>query len=193
MLIGKDPARMNECRAWRNHGLDFATYEREAFNQQRQYDIVVPGFKANMNEIQAALGICQFKKKEEFYQRRLEIYDFYARAFADHPLFEWIRPHPLDKPGHHLFVVRLQLGKLKRNKTEIMSAIIEQGIQLSGAFKPVHLFDWYRKKGWCRGDLPIAEDAFERVFALPFYPLLTDQEVERVAQTVLKTIEQSAK
>jgi perosamine synthetase len=188
MLLTRQPQHLERLRAARNHGLNFSTYDRERYNQQRTYDILLPGYKFNMNEIQAALGLAQLEKVEAFHTRRQEIADRYRAGLADCPAFSLPPEAPTHhRHGLHLFPVQLQLERLTVDKDTFVAALRDSGVQVSALFRPINQFSYYLNKYNYRLDeFPQAHRLFLTTFALPFYPLLSNVEVDYVLETLLR-------
>jgi dTDP-4-amino-4,6-dideoxygalactose transaminase len=176
----------------RSHGMNRDSYSREGFRHFRQYDVVEPGYKANMAELQGALGTAQLARVDDFWQRRQALYQRYAAAFNAEPAIDYLRPPAATtRPGYHLFIVFLQLEMLSQSREEIMNRIADRGVQLSICYKPLHLFSYYQHRGYRAGDFPAAEEAYARMFALPFYPALTDAEADYVIETVCAVVSEA--
>ena len=149
-----------------------------------------PGFKYNLTDIAAAIGIEQLKKCNEFWQARQRIAMVYEKAFAE--LQEIQLPTCRKDVQHawHLFVIQLNLERLKINRNQFIDALREKEIGTSVHFIPLHLHPYYRDKfGYKPEDFPNASTAFERIISLPIYPKMTEADVERVIEAV-KTITQ---
>jgi len=187
MVTVNEPDRVPQLRQWVNHGLSALPGERDtpAF---RQYDILVPGFKFNMNEIQAALGRVQLAQLPAWQARRRAIYSHYLAAFAEHPA-AWLYAPPIpDEGAYHLAILRLRPASLAETRAQIMQRISDAGVQLTVAYKPIHLFTAYQRLGYRPGDFPTAEAAYEACFALPIYPRMTDTDVETVIAVTLEAL-----
>jgi dTDP-4-amino-4,6-dideoxygalactose transaminase len=158
-----------------------------------EYDVLRPGWKYNMLDLQAALGICQLRKLDRFNALRRERAERYARLLED---LQEVRP--LGFVPHeavhawHLYVVRLELEKLTLGRSELMGALGELRIGTGLHFPPLHLATYYRRKyGYVHGSLPCAERAGERIISLPLYPLLTEEDQHDVAAALRRVIEEN--
>lgn len=190
MILSNATAREQDYRRWRYHGLDVLPYERDKAPVFKQYDVLCPGYKYNMNEIQAALGRVQLKHWAAWLERRQHIYDAYAAALNNLAGVDYLQPGPDCRPGHHLFVVKLAPEAFRCSRDELLAQLSAEGLQLSVSFQPIHLFTYYRGRyGFGPGDFPVAERAANSVFSLPFYPKLTDQEVNYVAETTRRVLQ----
>jgi dTDP-4-amino-4,6-dideoxygalactose transaminase len=191
MVASTNPESEGAFRHWRNHGLDYPPYDREQATTFRQYDIVLPGYKANLSDLQAALGRCQLQHLPEWQRQRAVIYQRYSEAFNPTGLAHLYTPPPGSIPAHHLANLRLNLPALSRTRDELLARILARGVQLSVAFKPIHLFSYYERQGWQPTDCPEAVQAWEGLFSLPIYPLMTNDDVEYVIENVLNELHQA--
>ncbi|MFW5658696.1 MAG: DegT/DnrJ/EryC1/StrS family aminotransferase [Bacteroidota bacterium] len=188
MLVSANEQIDERFRLLRNHGLTLDSFEREKTGF-RQYDIALPGYKLNMNDLQAALGLAQFGRVDDMHAARKRLVARYTEAFADMEGVSSVQPLPDTESGHHLFILQVDPQMLRISKTELMDRIIARGVRLSLHFKPIHLFSYYHSIGYRRGALPMAESAFERIFSLPLFPKMTDAQQTRVIEVVREEIE----
>ncbi len=188
MLVSANEQIDERFRLLRNHGLTLDSFEREKTGF-RQYDIALPGYKLNMNDLQAALGLAQFERVGEMHASRKRLVARYTEAFADMDGISCVQPLDNTESGHHLFILQVDPQMLRITKTELMDRIISRGVRLSLHFKPIHLFSYYQSVGYQRGDLPVAEAAYERIFSLPLFPKMTDEQQAHVIDIVREEIE----
>jgi dTDP-4-amino-4,6-dideoxygalactose transaminase len=167
------------------HGISHDAWKRYTKEGSWYYEVLYPGFKYNLTDIAAAIGIEQLKKCNEFWQARQRIAAIYAKAFAE---IDAIQVPVCRKDVHHawhLFVIQLQLERLRINRNQLIEALRENQIGTSVHFIPLHLHPYYRDKfGYKPGDFPNATAVFERIVSLPIYPKMTEGEVERVVGAV---------
>jgi dTDP-4-amino-4,6-dideoxygalactose transaminase len=174
------------------HGISKDAWKRYSSEGSWYYEVVFPGYKYNMTDIAAALGIEQLKKCDFFWQARQRIAMNYAKAFAD--LQEIEVPTCRNDVQHawHLFVIQLNLERLKINRNQFIEALREKEIGTSVHFIPLHLHPYYRDKfGYKPSDFPNASLAFERIVSLPIYPRMTEADVESVIGAVRKVVKQN--
>jgi dTDP-4-amino-4,6-dideoxygalactose transaminase len=177
---------IDRARIISHHGLS-----REAWRRYQQggswfYELVLPGFKYNMTDVQAAMGLWQLRKLERAQVRRREVVAAYGRAFADHPAFET----PVLRAGRehawHLYVLRLRLEHLTIDRDRFIEELSARNIGTSVHFIPIHLHPFYRDRyGYVPGSFPIAYDAYRRIVSLPLNPRLSDEDVADVIDAVL--------
>jgi dTDP-4-amino-4,6-dideoxygalactose transaminase len=171
------------------HGISHDAWKRYTKEGSWYYEILSPGFKYNLTDIAAAIGIEQLKKCNEFWEARQRIAMNYAKAFAD--LQEIQLPTCRNDVQHawHLFVIQLNLERLKINRNQFLEALREKEIGTSVHFIPLHLHPYYRDKfGYKPEDFPNASAAFERIVSLPIYPKMTEGNVRDVIVAVRKLI-----
>ena len=177
-------------RLLRFHGVNKDSAARYARTASPRYEVVEPGWKYNMLDLQAALGLEQMKKLARFNGTRAEQAARYADAFASVP-----EARPLTVPPYahvhawHLYIVQVQIDVLSIGRDEFMAELGKLGVGSGLHFTPVHLHRYYREKyGFKPGDLPVTEAAGERIVSLPIYPRLTRAEQDRVIDAVKKVV-----
>jgi len=170
----------------RLHGIDRDVWDR--YNSKKPswyYKVVAPGFKYNMPDLMAAIGIHQLKKIERFQKGRQEIAEKYNEAFAGLPLRTPYVAHPEDIHSWHLYPIQLELEKIKISRDEFIEKMAERGIGTSVHFIPLHIHPYWRDRyGFKPDDFPNALDCYRRAVSLPIYTRMTDGDVERVIKAV---------
>jgi len=166
----------------RFHGMDREAWNRFGKSGTQDYEIVLPGFKYNMMDIQAALGIHQLKALDGFIKRRTQLAIRYQQILADWP--EWRLPAAPTYPhlhAWHLYAPLLQSEKININRDDFMREMKEKNIGTGLHYRAVHLYPYYREKfGFKLGDFPHAEYVSERIVSLPLFPLMSDADQDRV-------------
>ncbi|MBN1165195.1 MAG: DegT/DnrJ/EryC1/StrS family aminotransferase [Candidatus Krumholzibacteriota bacterium] len=164
----------------RLHGFDRNAVDRYTDHFQ-QYDINVLGWKYNMDNIHAAILNEQIRKVNTFLERRREIYLRYTEAFSGWEGIELHRIREEAEHARHLLTILVDPAR----RDSIMKELQRRGIGVSINFHPLHLMTYYREHfGYREGMFPRAEDIGSRTISLPFYPKLTDEEIEYVIATV---------
>ena len=184
MVVTRDDALARRMKTMRLHGMSRDAFDRFTSTVPSwYYEIVAPGFKYNLTDIAAALGIHQLRRAEEFQIRREEIAGHYARALDGLPLRLPPRPRPGDRHSWHLYAVRLEdAAPVSRNA--FIESLFAAGIGCSVHYIPLHLQPYWRDRyGLSADDFPHSQRAFERLVSLPIYPGMTAGDVERVAAT----------
>jgi dTDP-4-amino-4,6-dideoxygalactose transaminase len=173
------------------HGISHDAWKRYTKEGSWYYEILYPGFKYNLTDIAAAIGIEQLKKCDEFWEARQRIAMNYTKAFAD--LEEIQLPTCRNDVQHawHLFVIQLNLERLRINRNQFVEALREKEIGTSVHFIPLHLHPYYRDKfGYKTEDFLNAGAAFERIISLPIYPRMTEGNVRDVIVAVRKLVQE---
>ncbi|MBD3165278.1 UDP-4-amino-4,6-dideoxy-N-acetyl-beta-L-altrosamine transaminase [bacterium] len=188
MITTGDKELAERMRRFRNHGVT-VDYKKRSRTNTHAYDMKELGYNYRLTDIQAALGISQLAKLPLFLQRRQQIARIYDEAFADDPAII-----PRFVPGEvehacHLYVLQLNLERLDVDRDMIFGELREEGLGVNVHYKPVYLHDWYRHNlGTKPGLCPVAERAYNRMITLPLYPRMTDDQVQRVIDTVKRVI-----
>ena len=185
MLVTRDAALAKRAKVMRLHGMSRDAFDRySASVPSWAYEIVAPGFKYNLTDIAAALGLQQLKRIEGFQRRREAIAARYDEAFADLPLISPPRPAPGDRHAWHLYVVRLT-DNAPLTRDRFIERLFAEGIGCSVHFIPLHLHPYWRDRYSLRpAQFPHSQHAYERMLTLPLYTRMSDADVERVIRTV---------
>jgi len=184
MLTG-DVETIDKARVWSLHGMSRDAFKRYTSEGSWFYEVIVPGFKCNMTDIQASLGLQQLKNLGAFQARRREIVQRYNAAFAS--LIELQTPvkRPEVKHAWHLYVLRLNLDRLSIDRARFIEELKTLNIGTSVHFIPVHLHPYYRDKyGFKPEDFPVAFREYQRIVSIPLYPRMSNQDVEDVIEAV---------
>jgi dTDP-4-amino-4,6-dideoxygalactose transaminase len=188
MLTG-DEELVDEARRWSLHGMSRDAWKRYGAGGSWRYDVTVPGFKYNMSDLQAALGLVQLGRAEQLLERRREIAAAYDAAFAELPGLAPVSR--ADEPGHawHLYLVQVQPERSPVGRDELIEALTLAGIGTSVHFIPIHELDYYRRRyGFRPEEFPVTAAAFERLLSLPIYPRMTDDDVTDVIEAVTAAV-----
>jgi perosamine synthetase len=174
------------------HGLSRDAWNRYTTEGTWYYEILHPGFKYNMTDIAAALGLAQLKKCDRFWKARDRLASMYNDGFRDLP--EIMLPHSAPHVQHawHLYVIQLDLARLSIGRNEFIGRLRDACIGCSVHFIPLHLHPYYRNVlGYQVEAFPTANTIYERIVSLPLYPKMTDSDVERVINVVRDIVEGS--
>lgn len=188
MLTGEE-AFVDEARQWSLHGMSKNAWNRYGAGGSWRYDVTRPGFKYNLSDLQAALGIVQLGRSAELLARRRSIAHAYDEAFRDLPSIQPVSRS--DEPGHawHLYLLRVDPDEGGPTRDELVASLTVQGIGTSVHFIPVHRLEYYRRAyDFREGDFPVADAAFERLVSLPIYPAMTDDDVSDVVLAVRRAV-----
>jgi len=185
MVTTNDKTVADRIRILSNHGLSRGSLERYSPGGTPLYEVIEPGYKFNMFDIQAALGIHQLRKIETFWKRRQEIVMRYNEAFSSIPQITIPFDCSPGKNAYHIYVLLVNPDRLTITRDELLEALKSAGIGTSVHFLSLHLHRYYRDNfGFKPDDFPVAADVSTRTFSLPLYPRLTDDEVTRIIDTV---------
>lgn len=171
------------------HGISKDAWKRYTAEGSWYYEILYPGYKYNLTDIAAAIGVGQLKKCDQFWEARRRIAAMYDKGFADLP--EIRRPvcQPDVQHAWHLYVIQLELERLRINRNEFVEALKKENIGTSVHFIPLHLHPFYRNAfGYRPQDFPNATAVFERIVSLPIYPRMTEANVQDVIAAVRKVV-----
>ncbi len=188
MLIGSEEM-LNEARLWSLHGMSRDAWRRYSDEGSWYYEVIRPGFKYNMTDVAAAIGIQQLKKLPRFQERRREIEHQYHEAFSKYEELQLPIERPEVEHAWHLYVIRLNLELLKISRNQFIEELRARNIGTSVHFIPIHLHPYYRDKyGFKPNDFPVAFREFQRIISLPLYPKMSNQDVEDVIEAVADVI-----
>ena len=186
MVVTSNPELAQRMTTMRLHGIDRNVWDRYTSKKASwEYDIIDAGFKFNLPDILAAIGVEQLKKADLFLEKRKRIVEKYNQEFSKYDFF--ILPPDSDGNAWHLYLLGLNLSKLKIDRNEFAKILQENGIGISMHFIPHYKFSLFKH----RTDLsekyfPNAEEHYQRTISLPLWPGMTDEMVEKVIDTVIK-------
>ena len=176
------------------HGISKDAWKRYTAEGSWYYEVIEAGYKYNMTDIAAALGIAQLKKSDEFYRKREEIANKYTQAFKDIPEIKTPIVREYGTHAWHLYVIQLNIEMLKISRAQFIEKMKEKGIGCSVHFMPLHLHPYYKKTfGYRAEDFPVATHVYKRIVSLPIYPKMSDEDVNYVIETVIKIIKENKK
>jgi dTDP-4-amino-4,6-dideoxygalactose transaminase len=188
MLCTDNEAWADRCRVMSLHGISKDAWKRYTAEGSWYYEIVAPGFKYNMTDVAAAMGRAQLRKVERMWSRRCEIAHRYRAAFESRPELQV----PVDAPADgqhawHLYMLRLNLGRLRIDRAQFISELKARNIGASVHFIPLHLHPYYCDTyGFKPEDFPVAYHEYQRLVSLPIYSRMSDQDVQDVIDAVIE-------
>ncbi len=204
MITTPDPAAAKRLRRLRLHGIERQPAGRDEPPASWKYQVAEAGYKYNLTDFQAAIGLVQLKKCEALRQARERIAARYTQAFAGLPAIE-LRDDPAATRGAapggacplaenssswHLYIVRIRPHTLRIDREQFMQALEYRGIGASVHFIPLNLHARYQREfGYRRRDFPVAEAEYCRSISLPIFPGMQDAEIERVIEAVVEIAE----
>jgi len=146
------------------------------------------GFNYRLTDLQSALGLSQLRKLPDWIVRRRWIAECYSEAFSALPEIEIPMVLRDREPAWHLYVIRLNLDRLRSGRAEIFRALRAENIGVNVHYIPIPWHPYYRALGYKKGAWPVAEGAYERMISLPIFPAMTDTDVEDVVTAVKKVV-----
>lgn len=154
-----------------------------------EYDILLPAYKCNMTDIQAAIGLGQIQRYDKMLERRHEIIRKYEEGFKGSKIITPIHAKENETSSGHLYLTRIKgIGLDERN--EIITKMEERGISTNVHYKPLPLLTAYKNLGFDIADYPNAYNLFENEISLPIYSTLTDEEVDYIIENFLDVVNQ---
>ncbi len=177
---------LDRARILSLHGMNREAWSRYAAGGKWAYDIVEPGYKYNMTDIQSALGLQQLRRFAQMQERRQEIVRQYNSAFEVFPGFltPVTRPHVTN--ALHLYVLRLRPQEWSVDRNRFIEEMTARNIGTSVHFIPIHMHSFYRNKyGYSPDAFPVAQQAFEHMVSLPLSPSMSDKDAGDVIEAVL--------
>jgi len=182
MVTTDDAAFADRLRLLRFHGIARDAWTRYGKRATPDYEIVALGFKYNMTDLQAALGLAQLARLEEFSAARTRVAGWYREALGAVAAVEMLAPVPYPaRHAWHLLVIRLRLDRLRVGRDAVMQELLDANIGVGLHFKALHLHRLYRERLGVRpGDLPHATRASESILSLPLFPAMTRDDVRDV-------------
>jgi len=188
MLTGT-PDFVEKCRIISLHGMSRDAWNRYSKEGSWYYEVLLPGFKYNMTDIQASLGLVQLEKLESFQLRRAEIVAKYNQEFKNYDALEIPVAKAEVEHAWHLYVLKLNLEALRINRNQFIEELKVRNIGTSVHFIPIHLHPYYRDKyGYKPEDFPVAFNNYQRILSLPLHAGLSDNDVQDVIAAVVEIV-----
>ncbi|MSN26999.1 MAG: aminotransferase class I/II-fold pyridoxal phosphate-dependent enzyme [Geobacter sp.] len=195
MVCTADETLAEEISLLKFHGMSREAWKRFAASGTPNYDILLPGFKYNMMDIQAAIGIHQLPRLDGFIDRRKEIAEYYNRELADVAELALPTYAPYQqRHAWHLYTPLVKVEKLTINRDSFMDELKKLNIGSGLHYKAIHHHSYYREAlGIADSDLPNASYASERILSLPLFPKMTDEDAADVVAAVKQVITDNAR
>ncbi len=190
MLTTDNPTYAERAALMRLHGISGDAWKRYAREGSWYYEVVEAGYKLNLPDVLAALGVAQLGKCDRFWRRRSEIAKRYIQRLGAIEEVE-LPPGSEDPDQHswHLFILRIRPEALELTRNGFIDELRRSRVGSSVHFIPLHLHPFYQKRyGYRPGDFPNAEDAYSRCISLPIFPGLSELEVTRVLNAIEKIV-----
>jgi dTDP-4-amino-4,6-dideoxygalactose transaminase len=171
------------------HGISKDAWNRYSDRGNWYYEVLNPGFKYNLSDLQSAIGIHQLRKLDQFIQARVRIMRRYQEGFSNLEEVELPPDNSHHRHSWHLYMLRLNLESLEINRDEFMQALRAKDIGASVHFIPIPLHPFFReyaKQPW--NQCPKAMELYPRLVSLPLYPAMTDEQVDHVISSVKEIV-----
>jgi len=189
MVTVNNKALSDKLKVYALHGMDKDAWKRYSDDGFKHYQVIYPGYKYNMMDIQAAMGIHQMKKIETFYQRRKQIWKTYNEAFRDLPIRTPKDPDPETKHAYHLYTTLIDEDDAKIDRDHFQTLLHKMKIGTGIHFISLHLHKYYQQRfGYQPNDFPNSAYVSERTVSLPLSAALCDEDVEDVIDAVRKIV-----
>ena len=189
MICTNDEEIAERCKIMRLHGINRDAWKRYTDSGSWYYEVVAPGYKYNFTDLQASLGLPQLKKVDTMWKSRQNIAAKYTALLKDLDTIELHTVKPDRESSWHLFPIRLHLNRLTKNRAQIINELREENIGVGVHFMPVHQHLYYKETfNLSNKDYPVASSVFPRLLSLPIYPGMTDENVDRVIDIIVDTL-----
>lgn len=191
MFCSNDSALTEQIRQLKFHGIGVDAYDREVQGRSPQAEVIQPGYKYNLPDMNAALGISQLQRLAHFIKMRRQLAELYLQRMSDiEEIVPLTVPESTTQHAWHLFIVRLDQNKAGISRDEFMAALKVMGIGTGLHFKAVHTQKYYRAK-YPKVTLPNTEWNSERMCSLPLFPDMTENDVNRVVTAIKQVLQRS--
>ncbi|SUW63640.1 UDP-4-amino-4-deoxy-L-arabinose--oxoglutarate aminotransferase [Buttiauxella agrestis] len=179
LIVTDDEQLANKMRSLKFHGLGVDAFDRQTLGRAPQAEVISPGYKYNLADINAAIALVQLKKLEQNNARRTEIAERYLSELVNMPYLPLIHPSWAHKHAWHLFILRIDETRCGISRNEFMDALKAKGMGTGLHFRAAHTQKYYRER-YSTLSLPDTEWNSERICSIPLFPTMTDDDVTRV-------------
>lgn len=187
VLATDDDELAERARVLSLHGINKDAWKRYSSEGSLHWHLQEPGFKYNMTDVQASLGLHQLKRLDGFIEKRKQFAKVYDEAFADVPAIEPLAHRAGIRHAHHLYIIKLNLEQLTISRDEFMLALKAENIGVGVHFISMHLQPYYQQSlGMRTEDFPVAENLSKQILSLPLYPKMSEADLSDVVAAVRK-------
>jgi len=192
MITTADDALAEKITIASLHGMNKDAWKRYDKSGSWYYEIHDTGFKYNLSDVHAAIGLPQLKRSDEFMRRRTEVACRYNEAFRGESAVQVPYVERGIEHAWHLYVMRLRPEQLRIGRNQFVETLRERGVGVSVHCIPLHTMHFYQRTyGYRNGEFPVAEDIFSRCLSLPIYAAMSDDDIDYVTQTVRDIIREN--
>ncbi|MGD0221085.1 MAG: DegT/DnrJ/EryC1/StrS aminotransferase family protein [Terriglobia bacterium] len=190
MVTTNDERLASRIRLMRLHGISRDAWKRYSAEGSWRYEVLEAGFKYNLTDLQAALGLAQLGKCNAMWRRRVAIAERYNQGLSMLDAYRTPRVAPHVQHAWHLYVILVESDVLGIHRDQVIEELHHRGIGTAVHFIPLHLHPYYQRQwGYRAGQFPVAENYFERCISLPIYPGMTDNDVDRVIESLIDIVQ----
>jgi perosamine synthetase len=185
MVVTDDDAIAERLRVMSLHGMSKDAWKRFTSEGSWYYEIVAPGFKYNLTDVAAAIGLVQLARRDELWEERRRVAAAYSRALADVPGLVLPVERPDRRHAWHLYPVQIDPSVWPKGRAQLIADLGARGVGTSVHWMPLPLHPYYQKTySYAPGLFPVAEAAWPRLVSLPIFPGMTETEQDHVVQTL---------
>lgn len=189
MVVTNDERLASKIKILGLHGMSKDAWKRFSDVGYKHYQVVSAGFKYNMMDLQAVIGISQLKRIEKYWKRRQSIWNKYNNEFSDLLCILPKEPDSDTKHAYHLYTPLINIERLGKSRDWVLAALTAENIGVGVHYIPVHLHPYYKKTfGWRKGQFPNAEWIGDRTLSLPLSPVLNEKDVNDVISAFRKVL-----
>jgi dTDP-4-amino-4,6-dideoxygalactose transaminase len=190
MLTLADGPLAERLRTRRLHGMSRDAWKRYSAEGSWRYDVSYPGFKYNMTDVAAALGLVQLRRLPALHRRRQHLAALYSELLSDVPQLQLPVTHEDVEHGWHLYIVRVRPERLRIDRDALIELLKAEGVGAGVHFIPLHLHSYYRDAyGYRPEHFPVASGAANTILSLPFFTLMSDDDVRYVAASLRRILD----
>lgn len=194
MVITNNSGYAEKIKTLALHGMSTDAWKRYSDDGYKHYEVVYPGYKYNMTDLQAALGLKQFEKLDAFYKRRTEIWNYYDEELKNLPLITPLKPTAHEVHALHLYTIQLETEKVVINRDQLLQTLHKENIGTGVHYRAIHLQKYYREKYDLKpSDFPVASRISDNTLSIPLSPKLTDEDCKDVVNALKKILTLYAK
>jgi len=194
MVATDDDGYAEKMRIMSLHGISKDAWKRYTKEGSWYYEVIRPGYKYNMPDIAGAIGLQQLKKADAFHGMRTRHAGMYNEALGGHPAVELPVVSQDVVHSWHLYIMKLRLDRLNIDRAAFIEELREMGVFASVHFIPLHIHPYYRETyGYKPQDYPVAAAVYERIVSLPFYPRMSDDDLQYVTDCVRGILDRNLK
>jgi len=189
MVISRSPEQIGKIKVLALHGMSKDAWKRFGDEGFKHYEVVTAGFKYNMMDLQAALGIHQLRRVEENWLRRQEIWNQYQQAFTSLPVIRPSDPEPDTRHAYHLYTLEIDDNNCGISRDALMQKLGQAGIGTGVHYRSLAQHRFYQERfGWHPDEYPVSTSFGNQTISLPLGPKLSDTDVDRVVESVTVTL-----